>query len=449
MSEVEESEQVLFQGPMFGRETNLKKNPRLVQAGLIPAKRMISDALSRRAHSIVAEIKGPRLAVRFVVDGIVYPAGTFPGKQGMAVVQTIKLLSGLDVQSRGEPQSGGILGEFNGQEYHLLVDTSPVKGVVERLRIRIEDPKVSFVTPTETDFPGSLKTKLQTMSSPPPGDDALGIILSCGGAESGATSLSLVAMHCMDPYLYSVFNFADVGGKRLVNVAEPDDEPGLDLEIKLDRIIRKEGDAVYLGKFDDPQQVQLLFDYSDRLCFFGEIGVRKPAEAVSQLIDWVGTDKVLSGLKAVISQKLIRRLCDDCKQAFRPRPQLLKQLGLPRETTVLYRAPTPPPDDDLNAPSLEELCAECNGSPYHGRVPAYEMFEMTDEMKEFIVAGGVDAKAIRQQMIREKQLMLQQDALRLVVNGTTSLEEVKRAFTPPRGVQGKRRRVQPQPRRQQ
>lgn len=437
--EFEEIEQVLFQGPMFGREANLKQNPRLVQAGLIPSKRMISDALSRRAHSIILEPKGPRLTVRFVVDGIPYPAGALPGKQGVAVVQMIKLLAGLDVQSRVEKQSGGILAEFDDEQYRLLIESAPIKGAVERLRIRVENVKDSFVSPTEVDFPKELREKFRVLTEEPNG-----ILLACGPPESGVTSLSLVALHCMDPYLYSVFNMAEVGDKKLINVSEVEEEEGLDVEMKLDRVIRKEGDAVYMGTFNDPQQAQMLFDYSDRLCFFGEIKTKTPAEAVKQLIDWVGVDKVLSSLKGVISQKLIRRLCDDCKQAYRPNPRLLKQLGLPPETTVLYRQPSPPPADDPDAASVEELCADCNGSPYHGRAPAYEFFEMTDAMKE-VIAAGADAAAIRAQMVKEKQTMLQQDALRLVVNGVTSLEELRRVFAP---AKGKRRPMKRRPRPQ-
>ena len=79
--EYEDVEQVLFQGPMFGREANLKQNPRLVKAGLVPVKRMISDGLGRRAHTILLEPAQGRIVIRFVVDGIPYPAGAIPGQR--------------------------------------------------------------------------------------------------------------------------------------------------------------------------------------------------------------------------------------------------------------------------------------------------------------------------------------------------------------------------------
>lgn len=79
--ELEDVEQVLFQGPMDGREANLKENPRLVKAALVPVKKMISDGLARRAHTILLEPAQGRVAIRFVVDGIPYPAGAIPGQR--------------------------------------------------------------------------------------------------------------------------------------------------------------------------------------------------------------------------------------------------------------------------------------------------------------------------------------------------------------------------------
>ena len=438
--EFEELEQVLFQGPLYGREANLKKNPRLVQAGLIPVKKMISDALARRGHTITLDPSSGRILVRIVVDGIPYAAGTLPSKRGAAVVQMVKLLAGLDTQNRVEPQDGGIQVEFDGEEYRLLVNTTPIRGAAERLRIRVEDVKKSVIRPTDVGFPEDLKEKLQSLTQ-----DANGIILACGPPESGVTSLSMVMLHCMDPYLYSVYNMAEIGDRQLVNVAKFEPEEGHDLELNLDRIIRQQGDAVFMGEVKDPQEAQLLFEYADRLSFFGEIKAMTPVEAVRTLIDWVGVDQVLRRLKCIITQKLIRRFCDDCKQAYRPSPQLLKRLGLPRETTVLYRPPAPPPDDDPNAPTIAEMCADCDGAPYYGRAAAYELFEMTDEMKE-VVAEGVDPAVMRKQMISQKQRTLQQDALRLVVAGTTSLEELQRVFSPSRRKRkpGQRQRRRPQ-----
>ncbi len=418
----EDLEQVLFQGPLFDREANLKANARLVQAALVPVKSMISDALSRRAHTIVMEPREGRVSVRFVIDGIAYPAAAIPGQKGMAMLQMVKLLAGLDINEKKALQSGGIKAEYEKIPYHLMVDAVPQRTGGERIRIKVENCKVSLTKPSDVGFPSALKDRIRQFTA-----DRSGVILICGQPESGSTTLSIVTLHAIDPYLYSVFNLADVKGKELTNVTDFTPEPGHDLELSLDRLQRREADVLFLDPLTSPQVAQTVFEYSDRLSFVAEISAATPTDAIQKLIEWVGADAVIKGLRGIITQKMIRRLCEDCKQAFRPNPQLLKRLNLPPETSVLYRAPLPPPPDDLKAQTVEELCEKCDGSPYHGRVAAFEMLEMTDGMKE-VIADGADPAEIRKQMIVDNMVTLQKDALRLVVEGKTSLEEVQRAF---------------------
>lgn len=417
-------EQVLFQGPLFDRECNLKANAKLVQVALVPVKQMISDALARRAHTILLEPREGRVAIRFVIDGVPYPAAAIPGQKGAAMVQMIKLLAGLDINQRREPQTGGMKAEFEKIPYHLMIESSPVGGQAERIRIKIDNRKVVRQKPQEIGFPDHLKAKIREFT-----EHRSGVILVCGPPDTGVTTLATVVLHCVDPYLYSVYNLAWKNTRELINVAEFTPEPGHDLEISLDRIIRREADVIYMDPLISPQDTQTVFQYADRLSFIAEIPANTPAEAVRKLIEWVGVDEVIKNLRCIVTQKLIRKLCDDCKQAFRPNPLLLKKLGLPPETSVLYRAPLPPPPDDPKAQTIEELCEDCDGVPYHGRVAAFEMFEMTDAMKE-VIANGASPDAIRQQMMADGQTTLQKDAIRLVAEGKTSLEEVQRTFNP-------------------
>lgn len=432
----EDVEQVLFQGPMMGRETNLKDNPRLVKAALVPVKKMISDGLARRAQTILLEPTQGRVAIRFVVDGIPYPAGALPGQRGMAMIQMVKVLAGLNPQERNEGQTGGIKAEFEDVKYNLLTETTPLKPGVERLRIRVLNPKISYITPSDAGMPDDLSAQIRSFT-----EDGKGIVLSCGAPETGVTSLSMCALHSVDPYLYSVFNMADRGHHELINVADYEAEEGHDLEMSLIRIKRREADVAYMGPLTDPAIVQTMFEFADQMCFVAEVNAATPFDVLKQLVEWVGTDLVSTHVRAIMCQKLIRKLCDDCKQAFRPNPQLLKRLNLPPDTSVLYRAPSPPDEDDEDAPTIEELCADCDGVPFHGRAPVYELLEMTEGMRE-VVSTNLTPEAIKQQMVTEEMRTLQKDALRLVVDGTTALEEVQRSFAPPGG----RRRPKGRPR---
>ena len=143
-----------------------------------------------------------------------------------------------------------------------------------------------------------------------------------------------------------------------------------------------------------------------------------------------------------MTQKLIRKLCDPCKEAYRPHPKLLKKLGLPPETKVLYREPSEPDEDDPDALPIEEMCADCDGLPYHGRLGIYELIEVTEGMKTVIMEGG-DPDAIKRQALEDDMPTMQKDGLRHVAAGTTSLEELQRAFSS--GKSRKKRRRRPRP----
>ena len=108
--EVDDVDFVLFQGALNGKEANLNANARLAQAGLIPAKEIITDALSRRCEQLRIEPKGERAVVQLMVDGVAHAGGRLSKPQGHAITQMMKLLSGLDVQQRQRPQAGGLRG---------------------------------------------------------------------------------------------------------------------------------------------------------------------------------------------------------------------------------------------------------------------------------------------------------------------------------------------------
>src|SRR5439155_20890643 len=131
--EEEEIENVLFHGPVGGGEVNLKANARLAEAALIPAKEIVTDALSRRAERFRLEPKGKIGMVTLSVDGIPYSGGKMPLQQAVAVIQMIKLLAGLDIKERKKPQNGGIKAQFQETPYELLVSVAPTPDGSERL----------------------------------------------------------------------------------------------------------------------------------------------------------------------------------------------------------------------------------------------------------------------------------------------------------------------------
>ena len=105
-------ELVMFRGATNGAEANLSDNARLAEAGLVPAKRFITDHLNRRAERFRIEPKGKAAIVRMYVDGVKYAGERLPGREALAIVQMLKLLAGLDIKERTKTQKGGLLAEI-------------------------------------------------------------------------------------------------------------------------------------------------------------------------------------------------------------------------------------------------------------------------------------------------------------------------------------------------
>ena len=415
----EEVELVLFQGATNGTEANLSANARLVQAGLVRSKELVSDALSRRAEMIRLEPKGKVSLATFFVDGVPYPGNRMPPQAGLAITQMLKLLAGLDIQVRNKPQTGGIKAEYSGTPYTLRVNVNPVQGGGERLVIRAENKTHKLTTPEDLGFNPQMRERIREMAQ-----TKSGILLAAGPPMSGVTTMAFAMIRGIDPYLYTVYNLADTEGRDLGHVTTFEGNPGDNWVQSVTRAKRAEADVLYVDPIRDAEYCKQVFEESEEVCMITEMSAHDAASAIVQINEWLGEPKLTAKrLHGVIGQRLIRLLCRKCRQAYRPNPKLLQKVGLPPETKVLYRPPGPPPEGQ----PVPEPCARCGGTGYFGRTGLTEFIEMSAEMKAVVAAGG-DAAAIKAQAKKEKMQSLNSDGLRLVAAGKTSLEELQRAF---------------------
>lgn len=417
----EQIELVLFQGAFNGKEANLAENARLVQAGLVRSKELISDAISRRAEMLVLEPKGNAAIARYFVDGVPYPGDRMPKQNGLAITQMVKLLAGLSIQVRDKPQFGGIKAEYEDKPFLLRIDIQPVQGG-ERLIVRLQNADEIMNTPQELGFSDELREKLREWTN-----QHKGVVLAAGPPMSGVTTLAFALIRGVDAYLYTVYNLTQVEeGRDLGHVANFEGREGDDTRESYNRAVRAEADILYVEPIRDDEHCRIVFEEADDVCFVAELkskNTRDASTAILQVVQWLGDPELAADrLHAVVSQKLIRLLCRKCRQAYRPNPKLLQRVGLPPETKVLYRPPAAGGEGEE-----EDFCERCGGIGYFGRTGLIEVIEMTDAMKS-VVAGGGDLAAVKQQARAEKMQSFQSDGLRLVAEGKTSLEELQRAF---------------------
>ena len=413
----EDLELVLFQGAVNGNTADLSKHGRLVQAALIPAKKLVTDALARRAEMVRIEPKGKLSTSTYFVDGISYPGDRMPGPAALGITQMLKLLAGLDPNVRDKPQSGGINSSYDEKSYEVRIDTQPVQGGAERLIVRWQDPDVTLDTPSDLGFDEALVEKIREYAK-----KKTGLILVAGPPLGGVTTLAKATVRCVDAYLYSVYCLAHLE-KEMSHIRTFQSLEGDTLDQTITRALREDADVLFVDPIRDPDTAKTILDKSERAAFVAEFPAKDAADAISRLVKLSGDPKLVAGkLKLVISQMLIRLLCKKCRHAFRPNPRLLGKIGLPPTTKVLYR---PPREDEEE--EEEDVCERCGGTGYYGRTGLIEAIEVTDGIKKVILSGA-NPDALRQQARAEKMQSFQSDGLRVAAEGRTSLEELQRAF---------------------
>jgi type IV pilus assembly protein PilB len=393
-----------------------------VQAGLVRAKELVSEAMARRAEMIRVDTKGQAAVAVLFVDGVPYPASKMPAQAALAITQMLKLLAGLDIKVRDKAQAGGINAEYGEKKWLVKIDSQPVQGGPERLIVRIEDPKVKLEKPDEIGLNTAIREKVRQYSS-----NRHGVILAAGLPMSGVSVTAMGLMRSVDAYMYSIFNLADFAGRDLAHVTNFPQNEGENLVQWINRAKRQECDVMLVDPLRTAEFARTIFDEAEDRSFLTEMTAKDTADCVLRLNAWLGDPKITADrLHLVVSPKLIRKLCPECKQAYRPNPKLLSKVGLPPETKVLYRVPRPTENEKGEVEDPPE-CPKCGNLGYFGRMALFEVLEVTEDMKQ-VIASGADAAAIKAQARKEGMQAFQKDALTAVAEGKTSLEELQRVF---------------------
>lgn len=415
----EEIEPVSFQGALNGQPANLKENARLVKAGLLPAKNIVTDGLAIRAQLIRFDPKGERYQVIFYVDGVANPGPKLSKQQGMAVVQVVKLLSGLNIQNRKRPQSGGVFAELDEISYQLRVSTSPTQSG-ERLSIKAINVKEPLDRADDIGITEENKDRIRELCK-----GRHGLVLVSGAPNSGTTTTTFGVVRSVDAYQHTIFSLADPEHREFSHIATAEKKEDDTLDDELRRMIRMEADIIYLDPIKDEEYVRSILKIKDDISMIAEISAKDSVAGMVKFCKLAGgLETGVNTLRCVIGHKLIRLLCDQCKEAFRPNPKLIEKMGLPKTTKMLYRPPRQTVDEDGNE---LEPCEKCEGVGYYGRTLMMEIIEMTDEMKQLVI-GGAEPGKIKAFAKKQGMPTFQKDGIRLVAEGKVSLDELQKAF---------------------
>jgi general secretion pathway protein E len=378
------------------------------------AKELVYDAVLRRATDIHLEPTTEQLSVRYRIDGILHAAEPFDRPTGDAVVNVFKVLSAMDISEKRKPQDGSFGAKLQGRDLDFRVATSGSKAG-EKLVMRILDNSAGITKMEDLGMRPKLVEQVRGLVTQPHG-----MFLCCGPTGAGKSTTLYASLREIDRYQKNIITVEDPIEYHLDNITqmEVNTKAGQTFAAALRSILRQDPDVIMIGEIRDQETASIACQAANTgHMVFSTVHSNDAVTALFRLLD-LGVEPfmIASALSGVMGQRLVRILCDVCKEPYKPKPEFLKKANLPVEKVdVFYRRPENP----------EQVCQQCGGTGYFGRTGIYELLVLTETMKDMI-RENPSINKIKAEARKNGMIYLQEDGLRQVIQGRTSIEELLR-----------------------
>ncbi len=380
-----------------------------------PIKRLVNSLLWQAAKEEASDVHidpTPRdSVVRYRIDGVLQQATVFPRLVHVTVVNRVKVMSRLDIAQKGLPQDGRSMVLIAGRKIDIRVSTAPtVHGEKIVMRLLYQDEKLMQLRQL-----GLAKYILN------PYDNMVhssgGIILVTGPTGSGKTTTLYASLAEIDNEAHNVITIEDPVEYKLAGYSQIEIKPkvGLNFANALRSVLRQDPDVIMVGEMRDTETAQIAIQSAlTGHLVFSTVHTNSAPATITRLID-MGIEPFLvtSTIIGVLAQRLVRKICPECKISYEPHPEQLRELR-------------------INAQSFRKMgkkfcrgegCDKCRNTGYRGRIGIHELLVMSEEIKKTILDYSDDA-SIKKQCLKENMITLRRDGVNKILYGLTTVEEI-------------------------
>jgi type IV pilus assembly protein PilB len=370
--------------------------------------RIVAQALRDRASDVHVEPLDDRVRVRYRIDGTLVDAFTLPLSMHTALVSRVKILSSMNIVERRKPQDGQFSMRVDGRDIDARVSTvATVFG--EKLVMRLLDKSNSMRGLGELGMPQETYRLYSELVHAP-----FGMVICAGPTGAGKTTT-----------LYATLLEINSGGKNVSTIEDPveyvfpginqiqtNEQAGLTFATGLRALLRQDPDVILVGEIRDVETARIAVQAALTGHFvLSSLHGNDAVAALHRLLDMgVESFLVASAIVAVVSQRLLRRICDACKVPYQPTAQELDfyaRLGGPPKAAFYQGAG----------------CANCSGTGYRGRIGVYEVLRITPELRRLIV-GWATQDELRRMAQAQGMRTLTDEALQLIEADITTITDV-------------------------
>lgn len=372
---------------------------------------ILSQAVKARASDIHIEPYQNRIKIRYRVDGILYDMLSPPKHIQSTLTSRIKIMAKLDIAEKRLPQDGRIEIRIGDRDVDIRVSTIPI-AFGERVVLRLLDKtnvllKLSDLGMSEQ----GLKVFNQLIKS------AHGIILVTGPTGSGKTTTLYAALSIINNSGINIITIEDPIEYQIEGIGQIQVNPKIDLTFAngLRSIVRQDPDVILVGEIRDLETAEIAIQAAlTGHLVFSTLHTNDSASAITRLID-MGIEPFLvtSSVIGILAQRLMRNICNECKNVYTPDEESLQNIGITPEMyggKKMYRG---------------KGCQDCLNTGYRGRTGIFELMILNDSIKNLILKTS-DSSSIKHKAVEHEMITLRQDGALKVLNGITTIEEVLR-----------------------
>ncbi|MCP2637166.1 Flp pilus assembly complex ATPase component TadA [Microbacterium sp. HD4P20] len=372
---------------------------------------LVTQAINDRASDIHIEPGERQLTVRYRIDGVLHEMQKADRAIQDGVISRLKIMASIDIAERRKPQDGRLSVHHDGRQVDLRLATLPtVWG--EKIVMRILDNRAQSLTMGDLRFSMVNEKRFREAITRPHG-----MVLVTGPTGSGKSTTLYTALNTVANPRINVITVEDPVEYRMagINQVQVNPRAGMTFQAALRSILRSDPDVVLVGEIRDKETATISIEAAlTGHLVLSTLHTNDAPSALTRLTE-IGCEPFLVGtaLSAVVAQRLARRLCLKCREAYRESREALESVRFPfhpSDPPVLYRAVG---------------CNACSGTGYSGRVALHEVMTLSEGIEQLVVAHatGSDMRALA---IEEGMVSLREDGFSKVAEGITTIEEVLR-----------------------
>ncbi len=395
--------------------------------GYKTAFEILSDAIWRRASSIAFSPTPQDYTIAYYVDGMVLKQPSMGREQMNYFTRFIKQLADLDTKEKRKPQKGTfkIAQSESYTEWEVTTAGSTAGEQIRLKEISHEDlPRVNEI--------GLMPEQYEQLSRF--NEIKQGVFIISGPQKSGITTTVYAFLRNHDAFINHINTLERQASHNLPNITQNtfnlSDTGTTTFAKKLQTVVRTGPDVIGVGGCEDAETAQVACNAAaDGKLMYVTLKAESVIQAFAKWLKFVGDRRLAAGtLLGISNQRLLRKLCDECKQAYTPDKELFKKFNISAEKTkVLYRAGKVLYDKRGKA----STCENCQGTGYFGRTGIFEIIMLNNELRKTLMQTK-SLPEIGTQFRRAKMLYLQEQALRRVINGTVAINEMIRVLSKPK-----------------